>query len=179
MEYTVSKDVIKWLLLLIAAPFIFIFITTFVRAFLINFKLMITKGINKKTIVEAYQRSVSLPERVASSVSDESLLDKQIAELNRITKNIDESLNKVKKDIEIRKAALSDLRESHAKLSEAEEKLKKKVKTLSETRIEVAEYFKEISESAINQGHKKSHIMSAIYFAMGVVSSIIITMIFK
>jgi len=174
-----SNKTIVILLIVASLPFVIGFIYAFLKSFAISFKTYLREGINKKTITKSFRESLKVSlspinKTINRTSTEEHNIKKLLSELSKIIAKVDSETISLKTDIEARQNALIELINRNKELSKEETYLQKKIKQLKETPVEVVDYFKAINETILKKGSKRSLLINFIFFALGIIVSILI-----
>ncbi|MCI2424746.1 hypothetical protein LM599_01775 [Candidatus Acetothermia bacterium] len=115
----------------------------------------------------AARREVPPGERIQQSIS----------KLGSASQEIDAIIRDIVQDIKSRQTILEELKVRHQTLSQEEAELSKRVEMLKELPLEVAKYFQQISEQALQQVEKKKARRDILMFILGILVTTVIAIL--
>jgi hypothetical protein len=127
-------------------------------------QLIYSYSLRKK---RAARREVPPGERIQQSIS----------KLSSASQEIDAIIRDIVQDIKSRQTILEELKARHQTLSLEEAELSKRVEMLKDLPLEVAKYFQQISEQALQQVEKKRARRDILMFILGILVTNVIAML--
>lgn len=130
-------------------------------------------------ITQFIRYSYSLKKKRAdrTEVSPAERIQQSISKLSTASQEIDTTIQDIIQEIERRQVMLEDLRARHQILSQEEAEVSKRVETLKGVQLEVANYFQQISEEALQQVEKKRARRDVLMFVLGIVVTTVVSII--
>jgi len=106
-------------------------------------------------------------------------IQQSISKLSSASQEIDVIIQNIVKDIKNRKTVLEDLKARHQTLLQEEGELSKRVEMLKDLPLEVAKYFQQISEQALQQVEKRRARRDIIMFIFGILVTTAIAILLR
>lgn len=106
-------------------------------------------------------------------------IQQSISKLTNASQEVDIIIQDVIKDIKNRHAILEELKTTHQSLVQEEKELSKRVEALKGIPIEVAKYFQQINEEALQQMENKRAKRDILMFIFGIIVTTVIAMILR
>ena len=106
-------------------------------------------------------------------------VQKSIENLRRASEDADVVIKEIVTDISKREAALAELEAKNKELADQEETLRKRIDSLKDVPVEVAEYFQKINQQNLEQMDKRGGRRDFTFFILGVVLSAAVSITLK
>ena len=127
----------------------------------------LSRGGNTLPRISGVRRELPPGERIQQSIS----------KLGSASQEIDAIIRDIVQDIKSRQTILEELKVRHQTLSQEEAELSKRVEMLKELPLEVAKYFQQISEQALQQVEKKKARRDILMFILGILVTTVIAIL--